>query len=295
MRIVYIGCVLSSEHFLKAIYHYTNAKIVGIVTKTQSDFNTDHVSLALFAEQQNIDWLDYKDQENLLNWIHEKRPDVIYCFGWSHLLPREIYSIAKVGAIGYHPALLPQNRGRHPIIWALALGLKETGSTFFYLAEDADSGDILNQIVVEITENDDANSLYQKLLEIGEKQVIQMTNDLMSNRIIPISQDNNKANYWRKRSKKDGEIDWRMGSNTIIQLIKALTKPYVGAHFVYQNQEYKVWAAKEVQLGGQEYKNVEPGKVLKVNSDSFTVKTGDGVIEILNSDSHIIPKTGEYL
>lgn len=295
MKIIFIGCVQSSEHFLKAIYRNTEANIVGIVTKTQSNFNADHVSLATFAKQHDIDWIDYKDNNTLLKWINEKCPDVIYCFGWSHLLPREIYSIASKGAVGYHPALLPQNRGRHPIIWALALGLKETGSTFFYLTEAADSGDIINQKVVSISENDDASKLYQKLLEIGEKQVVKLTDDLMKNRILPISQDESKANYWRKRSKKDGEIDWRMGSVNILRVIRALTKPYVGAHFVYQNEEYKVWSAKEIQMENWRYNNIEPGKVLAVNSDSFIIKTGDGLIEITECELQYTPKIGEYL
>ena len=50
-----------------------------------------------------------------------------------------------MGILGYHPSLLPFNRGRHPIIWALALGLKETGSTFFFMDENADTGDIVSQ------------------------------------------------------------------------------------------------------------------------------------------------------
>ncbi|MFF2752170.1 methionyl-tRNA formyltransferase [Psychrobacillus sp. NPDC058041] len=295
MKIIFIGCVQSSEYFLKAVYRNTEAKIAGIVTKTQSNFNADHVSLEKFAIKHGIDWLDYKDNNTLLSWIHEKSPDVIYCFGWSHLLPREVYSIAKKGAVGYHPALLPQNRGRHPIIWALALGLKETGSTFFYLSDRADSGDILNQKVVSISESDDAGKLYQKLLKIGEKQVIQLTDDLINNRIIPIPQVERKANYWRKRSKKDGEIDWRMGSQNILQLVKALTKPYVGAHFVYQDHEYKVWSAKEVLLDDWNYKNIEPGKILAVSSDSFIVKTGDGLIEITECELKDIPKIGDYI
>ena len=52
--------------------------------------------------------------------------------------------------MGYHPAELPYNRGRHPIIWALALGLKSTASTFFYMKEGADDGDIISQEIVKL-------------------------------------------------------------------------------------------------------------------------------------------------
>lgn len=295
MKILFIGCVQSSERFLRAIINNTNAEVVGIVTKIESSINADHVSLTTIAEQRNIDWLDYKDNYNLLNWISGKSPDIIYCFGWSHLLPKEIFSAAKLGAVGYHPALLPQNRGRHPIIWALALGLKETGSTFFYLTEEADAGDILSQEVVVINESDDANTLYNKLLEVGEEQVVKMTEDIINKRVKPIRQDVHKVNYWRKRTKKDGEIDWRMGSKAILQLIKALTKPYVGAHFTYESQEYKVWSAKQIQYDDTLHANIEPGKIVTTTPNSFIVKTADGLIEITDCELEIIPKVGEYL
>ena len=63
----------------------------------------------------------------------------------------------------FSPGLTPQNRGRHPIIWTLALGLCETGSTFFFMDEGADSGDILSQKKITILPEDNAGSLYQKL------------------------------------------------------------------------------------------------------------------------------------
>ena len=87
-------------------------------------------------------------------------PDVIFCFGWSRLIKKTLLNIAPLGVIGFHPALLPANRGRHPLIWSLILGLKESGSTFFFMDEGADSGDILSQLNVSISEMDDAGTLY---------------------------------------------------------------------------------------------------------------------------------------
>ena len=78
-------------------------------------------------------------------WIQDLNPDLIFCLGWSSLLKRSTLDIPKFGVIGYHPSLLPKNKGRHPIIWALALGLKETGSTFFLMNEGVDTGKIINQ------------------------------------------------------------------------------------------------------------------------------------------------------
>lgn len=293
MKILLIGCVKSSERFLQAIYHKTTAEIVGVVTKIESNYNADHVSLNDFCEKNNIEWLNYENNKQLLNWVKQKNPDIIYCFGWSYLLPKEIYSIPPLGAIGYHPTLLPKNRGRHPIIWTLVLGLKETGSTFFYLTDIPDAGDILSQKRITLEDSEDANSLYEKLLFVGEQQVVEMTINIMSQTITPITQDEHQATYWRKRSRKDGEIDWRMNAKTILQLIKALTKPYVGAHFEYNNVDIIIWRAKILEC--DDIENIEPGKIVNVNENSFVVKTADKLVQILEYEGDFIPKEGEYL
>lgn len=293
MKVLFIGCVKSSERFIEALYSKTEAELVGVVTKVQSNYNADHVSLHSFCDDKNIDWLDYENNEQLTEWVKLKSPDVIYCFGWSYLLPKEIYSIPKRGAVGYHPTLLPQNRGRHPIIWTLVLGLKETGSTFFYLDDLPDSGAILNQRKLYLDDFETANTLYDKLLNIGEEQVVELTNDLINGTIKPILQDEEKATYWRKRGKSDGKIDWRMSAQSIINLVNALTKPYVGAHFEYNSADITVWKAEIINSNNIE--NIEPGKIVDVSSKDFTVKVSDLLLKITDYQGDFVPKEGMYL
>lgn len=153
----------------------------------------------------------------------------------------------------------------------------------------------MSQRVVRISDSDDAKTLYSKLLKVGEEQVVKLTEDIINNRVRSFPQDESKVNYWRKRTKEDGKIDWRMGSKTILQLIKALTKPYVGAHFTYENRDYKVWAAKEIIYEYNIYANIEPGKIVAITLNSFIVKVADGLLEITDCELDIIPKVGEYL
>ena len=91
--------------------------------------------------------------------------------GLSKLINRELLEIPKLGVVGYHPTLLPKNRGRHPLIWALVLGLTQTGSTFFFMDEGADSGPIISQEKVKITKKDTANTLYKKIEITASKQL----------------------------------------------------------------------------------------------------------------------------
>lgn len=294
MRICFIGCVQSSYVLLQALLEHQK-QMVGVVTRRASEFNSDFQSLVPLCEDMNIPFIceDEIGGYELGEFILKCSPDVIYCFGWSKLLPNEILDIPALGGIGFHPAELPSNRGRHPLIWALSLGLKQTASTFFQMTQEADAGDIVSQCPIDIAYEDDAHTLYQKVLETAVDQVLQFTEYAEKTGEFPYVRANVGGNIWRKRGKKDGQIDWRMYSESIYNLVRALTHPYVGAHFNYKDKEYKVW---KVQVWQEPVpNNIEPGKILQINSmHDFIIKTGDGAIHVLDCDD-IGLQEGGYL
>jgi len=296
MRIVFIGCVQFSFEMLKhLLLNVSEAEVVGVVTRRQSRFNTDFSPLDSLAEEFNVPcyYADETNQIEMADWVKKLKPDVIYCFGWSYLLKKDVIDIPPIGVIGYHPAALPANRGRHPIIWALALGLSETASTFFFIDEGTDTGDILSQVFVSIEEKDDALSLYKKLISVALLQVEKFTKALVNNTYLRVSQDHSCANYWRKRTVEDGKIDWRMPARGLYNLVRALTRPYIGAHCIYQDQEVKIWRTEITNL---EYRNIEPGKVITIEEGStILIKCGDGVLRLVEHEFEILPKAGEYL
>ena len=293
MRIILIGNVEFSEKILKKLVAL-KADIVGVVTAKQSKFNADFCDLGKICRKNGIEcrYVVSINEPEHVRWIAEQRPDIIFCFGFSQLLNKEILRIPTLGAIGYHPAGLPQNRGRHPIVWALALGLKETASTFFFMDEGADRGDILIQLKIVITYQDDVGTLYDKIIKVALKQVADFLPRLESGRIRRIKQNSSKANYWRKRGKEDGRIDFRMNSGTIYNLARALTKPYVGAYVNYRGQEIKIWRVKEDRSA---QKNQEFGKVLNVQGLEIFVKCSDGAVCLREHGFKKLPKPGEYI
>lgn len=294
MKVIFIGCVQFSLMALKTVLSCREATVVGVVTKQASSFNADFCSLDTIAIGNNIPFFyaNADSYSDMVQWIRSLGPDVIYCFGWSSLLRRDVLDIPPKGVIGYHPAALPQNRGRHPIIWSLALGLAKTASTFFFMDEGADSGDILSQQEVLIEDIDDANSLYNKLCSVASGQIRTFTEDIALGTYSRSPQDSSKANYWRKRSKADGQIDWRMSANCINNLVRALTKPYVGAHFIYNGEEVKIWKAEIVE---NEFCNIEPGKVIEVRGEDILIKCGEGALLLTKHECRDLPKRGDYL
>lgn len=295
MRILFIGCVKSSQKLLEKLLK-NQKNVVGVITKESSTFNADFTDLTPLCRENGIPYhltTDAND-EKALSFVKSLSPDICLCFGWSHLLKEELIKLFPQGAVGFHPAALPQNRGRHPLVWALALGLKETASTFFAITPGADEGDILSQENIEIEYEDDAGSLYDKVIDVAVRQEIQLVDALEKGCISPKSQGGNAVNYWRKRGKADGQIDFRMSSRAIYNLVRSLTRPYVGAHLVYKEKEYKVWRVQELNLQGLD--NIEPGKVLAVNPDgTFDIKAYDGGIRLVEFDPIDDLNAGDYI
>ena len=294
-KILFIGTVEFSYRALSTLIE-NKFNIVGVLTKSESNFNSDYYDLTPLAKANNIPifYRTKDNQDEIISFINSKNPDIIYCFGWSHILPKNILSIPKHGVIGFHPAELPNNRGRHPIIWALFLGLKQTASTFFIMDEGADTGDIISQEKIKIIE-DNAFSLYNKIINVALKQIVSFSLELETKGAFldKIKQDKTEGNSWRKRTKNDGKIDFRMTSRAILNLVNALSRPYVGAHIEFQEEEVKVWEVKEEEKINK--LNHEPGKVLEIDGSDLIVKTYDGSIRITDHEFNHLPLKGEYL
>ena len=175
MRIVFIGGVQFSELALHRVMKL-NAQVVGVCTAKLGQPASDRIDLATVCDEYglNVRHCDDINDKGTVDWITALAPDVIFCFGWSRLIKAPLLQLPRLGVIGFHPSALPQNRGRHPIIWALALGLTKTASTFFVMDEGADSGPIVSQRPVEIREDDDAATLYQRITDVALEQIEDM-------------------------------------------------------------------------------------------------------------------------
>ncbi len=294
LKILFIGCVESSYKLLKELIVY-HKNVVGVVTKKQSRFNADYCDITPLCRNNGIPYhfVQNVNDRDSLEFIKSLSPDICFCFGWSQLLKEELINLFPHGVVGFHPAALPSNRGRHPLIWALALGLNKTASTFFMINIGADEGDIISQSSVDISYTDDARSLYDKVMEAAVRQEIELIEAFENNCVIRIQQRLEDGNSWRKRGKADGRIDWRMSGKAIYNLVRSLTRPYAGAHYVIDDNEYKVWKVQELQVVGLD--NIEPGKVLEVNADgTMDVKVYDGAVRLIDFNKPQVVK-GDYL
>jgi len=293
MRILFVGAVQLSYHTLTTVLE-ARGNVVGCITQPDAGINSDYMDISSICELKGIPLFKTKDVNctDTLDWARNMKPDIVFCFGWSRLLKKDFLMLPPLGVIGYHPAELPKNRGRQPLIWALALGLDRTASTFFFMDEGTDSGDILSQESVEIFETDTARDLYERIVITAQRQIMDFLPKLEFNTYTRVPQNHAQANYWRKRYSADGRIDFRMANRSMYNLVRALTHPYVGAHLVCKNKEVRIWRAEVVDCN---LYNIEPGKILSQKEGGIIVKCGIGAIWLDCAEFDSMPGVGDYL
>jgi methionyl-tRNA formyltransferase len=286
MRILFIGAVDFSRHCLEEVLK-CGEQVVSVLTLTERDAtrHSDYADLSGLVSAHGIPLHHIRDvnEVSTLGIVQQAQPDVIFVFGWSQLISKRVLEIPPLGCIGTHPALLPRNRGRHPLIWTLVEGLTEGGLTFFFLDEGADSGDILWQKSFPVSIDDDASSLYQKMKTLAVEGIREFLPHLQRGTAQRIRQDHSKATYWRKRTEEDGEIQWSAPTVSIYNLIRALTRPYVGAHTFMDGQRVTVWRSKILPTppGADRFSN-SPGAIVSQNEARLEVRTGDGVLTVVD-------------
>lgn len=292
-RILVVGSVRFSLQMLKKLIEY-KANVCGVVAKRSSSYNADFADLGPFCDINGIPYHHAVDVNSrvTVDWVRGLDSDLGLCLGWSRLLSNELLRVPRRGFLGFHPAELPKNRGRHPIIWALALGLRQTGSTFFWMEPEADSGSIASQKTISVSKQDDAASLYEKIERAAEVQLLEILTQLDSGHIPRLSQDATQISHWRKRSAADGRIDWRMAAETIYDLTRAITRPYPGATFLHGDQEFVLWKSCVSTL---EFPvNIEPGRVL-LGGRTPTIKCGIGALDIVQCEPNIDLVAGDLI
>jgi len=298
MRIIFVGVVKNSRHCLQEIIK-NGGNVVGIVTlaRQYAGGHSDYADLSGIARHHRMPLHLTRDinEQSMIELLRSLCPDIIFIFGWSQIVRKQILDIPKFGCIGVHLTLLPEHRGRHPIIWALVEGLTESGVTFFYLDEGMDSGDILWQKSFPISLEDNAASVYEKVMALESEAIREFLPQLEAGNAPRVPQDHSEATYWRKRTEEDGLINWATEDRTIYNLIRGLTRPYVGAYTFCKSKKFRVWKAAFAPLDFNFKPRVKFGTIVGMGPHGIDVKTGNGCITIRDYDFDSTLEVGDWL
>ncbi len=279
MKICFIGGVKFSYELLKTILENKfNVEIVFSYNDDKNHLYSDIISFDEICKNNNILHIkvdNINDQKNF-DILKKIKPDIILVMGWSQIIKKPILNIPKCGVIGSHPTELPKYRGRAPIPWTIIKNLKRSALTFFFMSEEIDDGDILDQEIFLINKNDDSTSIYDKIIKLGKKMITKNLKLIENGTEKRTVQDPSKfLEYWNRRKPEDGLIDWNDDAETIDRLIRASTFPYPGSYTFFKNSKLIIWKS-EYEQNDQS----KPGEILQINEDSIKVGTKNGFILI---------------
>ena len=198
--------------------------------------------------------------------------DVMIVAAYGLILPEEVLKIPHYGCLNIHASLLPRWRGAAPIQRAILTGDQETGITIMQMDEGLDTGDMLLQRYIPIDSEDTAQTLHDKLADLGAQSIVEALGLMQLDKLIATPQDGAQACYASKIQKKEAEIDWRMDADQIDRSIRAFN-PYPGAYTYLQGNLLKIWQAKAVKNNSG-----KAGEIITTGSDGVVVACGRGAL-----------------
>lgn len=228
------------------------------------------------------------DQE-ALDLLRKLQLDVAFVIGWTQIVRPEALSLARVGMIGAHASLLPHNRGRAPINWALIQGEKVTGNSLIWLAPGVDTGDIIDQMEIPITPYDTCASLYDRVADSNREMILRTIPKLLAGERPGQPQEHNGKPDLPGRRPEDGLIDWSFESNRVYDFVRALTRPYPGAYSWLEGRRWKIWQC--ALLPANYPPKMKPGQIIGPILSSVdhacgqVVACGSGAVALLELES----------
>jgi methionyl-tRNA formyltransferase len=177
-----------------------------------------------YAETQNLNILQPTNlkNESFLKELKALKADfqVVVAF---RMLPVVVWEMPTLGSINLHGSLLPNYRGAAPIHWAVINGEKETGVSTFFLRQQIDTGNIIEQASVAIGSNDTTGEVYHALMNLGAKLLIKTLKAIDEDNYAEIEQDLSKeTKHAPKIFKEDCLIDWNKPAQDIHNLVRGL-------------------------------------------------------------------------
>lgn len=234
-----------------------------------------------------------RKNKEFIEELERLSPDIICVVAYGKILPKALLDIPKYGCINVHPSLLPHYRGPAPIQWAVLNGDSRTGVSIMYLDEGMDTGDIIMQKEVSISENETTGELWDRISDIGADLLVE-TIKRIENGTAERKKQKGEHTIAPMIEKEMAKINWKeKNARQLKNLIRGLN-PIMGAYTFLDEKKYKFWMADIIEeqkifdifpeLREYQYKlnQIIPGTVLFSDDKSgLYIKANEGVLSIL--------------
>lgn len=280
MKIVFMGTPAFAAYFLKSLLN-TPHEIVAVVTQPDRPAGRGRVltpppvkEVALAAglpvlQPENLKAPEFEQE------LRKFQADLFVVVAYS-ILPKNILSVSRLGALNVHGSLLPKYRGAAPVQRAIAAGETETGVTVFLLDEQMDHGPVLERRIVPIDIQDTSATLLEKMQNPGYDALISAIQNLEAGNPKFLIQEHEQATPAPKIKKEEGRLDFTLSALEIHNRIRAFS-PWPGGYAMLQG---KVAYLRQTKLSEKNL-GPEPGKIF-IEKNAMFVSTGKGTLEVLS-------------
>ena len=297
MKIIFLGTPDFAVASLQALIEH-GMQVVAVVTAPDKPagrgMKLQQSAVKKYAVEKNIPVLQPEKLKSpeFLDELRSYHADVQVVVAF-RMLPEVVWNMPPLGTINVHASLLPNYRGAAPINWAIINGEKETGVTTFKLQHEIDTGHILLQSTVGITEQDTAGTLHDKLMTAGAALIVDTLHQLEKDHVAEKPQvvlDEHK--HAPKLFTETCLIDWNHTTEHVYNLIRGLS-PYPAAFTIVKDKKMKLFLCSKIIDAHQ----LQPGTLLSDNKHSIRFACTDGFIEVneLQLEGKTRMKTDDFL
>lgn len=275
MKLGFVTCVQLGLSCMEAIYDAGGALELAITLPDSKSVNkSGRVFVDEFCCSRGVPLLksSHVNNPDVINSIRIAGIDWLFIIGWSQIASADVLRAPKRGVLGMHPTLLPEGRGRAAIPWAILKGLHRTGVTLFQMDEGVDTGPVVAQIDIPLSNCMTATELYARADAAHVRLIHDIVPRILSDQIVLRPQDKSKATVWPGRKPEDGEIILHGSVDDAERLVRAVTRPYPGAFYFREGKKYIVWSAEKWQDSRPPADNVD------------YLQFHDGILLILESE-----------
>ena len=200
--------------------------------------------------------------------------DIIVTCAYGQIIPKEILDAPRLGCINVHGSLLPKLRGGAPIHWAIINGEEKTGMTIMYMDVKMDSGDIISQRETVISDDDNLESLYDRMSLIGRDLLLDTLPSIIDGTNDRIKQNEKEVTFGFNVKREEEHLDFTKSAKEVFNHIRGLS-PIPGANAVLDDIEFKIYDSR---IGDK--KNGSCGEIVSIYKDGIGIMCNDREIII---------------